>query len=314
MFTDVVRSTELFASLGEDLSDQLRRRLFATLGRAVSGNGGVEVKRLGDGVFATFESATEAVSAAVAVQRSIEDRRSGSSGLSTRIGISSGDVHIDGTDRLGEAVTEASRLCSAAAGGEILITETVRALMRGRGGHGLIDVGALSLKGLPRPVVAVRVEWRHRADRRLAAVIADDAVLVREGVARLLEDNGITVAAQVGDADELMKAVERCRPDLVITDIRMPPTHTLEGLEAAVRIRSEHSGVGVLVLSQHIGRSSARRLVESEHGSESGVGYLLKERVGDVDEFIDVVRRVAAGEQVIDPELSGRSPGQSACL
>jgi DNA-binding NarL/FixJ family response regulator len=182
--------------------------------------------------------------------------------------------------------------------------------MRGRGGHTLVDVGPLSLKGLPNPVNATRVEWRQQEGRPLTAVIADDAVLVREGVARLLEDSGITVVAQARDADELMEAVGRSRPDLVITDIRMPPTNTLEGLEAALRIRSEHPGVGVLVLSQHVGRSSARRLMNTADGyAKSGVGYLLKERVGDVEEFIDVVRRVAGGERVIDPDLSGQLVG-----
>jgi DNA-binding NarL/FixJ family response regulator len=134
----------------------------------------------------------------------------------------------------------------------------------------------------------------------MRVVIADDAVLFREGLARVLEAAGIEVAAQVGDAERLVERVRADPPDAVVVDIRMPPTHTREGLDAARRIRAEHPTVGVLVLSQYVEPHHAIQLLQD---GASGVGYLLKDRVADVNEVIDAVRRVAAGGSVIDPEV-----------
>lgn len=132
-------------------------------------------------------------------------------------------------------------------------------------------------------------------------VLADDSLLLRQGTARLLADAGFEIVADVGTADALVDAVERLGPDVAIVDIRMPPTYTNEGLQAARRIRDEHgSAVGVLVLSQYIETTFALRLLEEEAG---GVGYLLKDRVEDLDEFTDSIRRVARGGSVIDPEI-----------
>jgi len=128
-------------------------------------------------------------------------------------------------------------------------------------------------------------------------VIADDAAIVREGVARLLEDAGVAVEGQAGDADELLRVVETTRPDVAIVDIRMPPTHTDEGLLAAARIRQKYPLTGVLVLSQHLEPGYALRLLEQ---TPKRVGYLLKERIGRVAELVDACRRVAAGECVVD--------------
>jgi DNA-binding NarL/FixJ family response regulator len=130
--------------------------------------------------------------------------------------------------------------------------------------------------------------------------IADDAVLFRAGLASLLTGAGVTVTASVGTAEELLAAVGRDPPDVAIVDIRMPPTHTTEGLKAASRIAADHEEVGVLVLSQHVEAHYALRLVQER---PRGAGYLLKERVVDVDEFIDGVRRVAEGGLVVDPEV-----------
>jgi DNA-binding NarL/FixJ family response regulator len=128
-------------------------------------------------------------------------------------------------------------------------------------------------------------------------VIADDAPLVREGVARLLAENGVEVVAQVGDADALLASVRDLRPDVALVDVRMPPTHTDEGLRAAREIRARYPGTGVLVLSQHLEPEYALRLVEEK---PERAGYLLKERVGRVEQLLDAVERVAAGECVID--------------
>ena len=140
-----------------------------------------------------------------------------------------------------------------------------------------------------------------RSRMTLRLVLADDSVLVREGVARLLADAGFEVVAQVGDADDLLRATREHLPDVAIVDIRMPPTHTDEGLRAAEAIRAEHgTAVGILVLSQHVEPSFALRLVSDGAG---GVGYLLKDRVTDLDDFADAIRRIAKGGSVIDPAV-----------
>ena len=131
-------------------------------------------------------------------------------------------------------------------------------------------------------------------------VIAEDSVLLREGMARLLEDQGFEVAGQAGDGDELVRKVMAHKPDVAIVDVRMPPTHTDEGLRAAQRIRAELPGTGVLVLSQYVEEEYATELIGDR---ADGVGYLLKDRVADVEAFADAVRRVGQGGSALDPEV-----------
>ncbi|PSK97960.1 LuxR family two component transcriptional regulator [Murinocardiopsis flavida] len=131
-------------------------------------------------------------------------------------------------------------------------------------------------------------------------IIADDSVLLREGLVRLLVEEGHEVAAAVGDADALLAAVEEHRPDVAVVDVRMPPGHTDEGLRAALRIREAFPGVGVLVLSQYVEKRYAAELLA---GAPEGVGYLLKDRVAQVGEFLDALERVHAGGAVFDPEV-----------
>jgi len=133
-------------------------------------------------------------------------------------------------------------------------------------------------------------------------VIADDSALIREGVARVLADAGFDVVAQVENAVELMGAIARQRPDVAVVDIRMPPTHTDEGIRAARRIREAHPGVGVVVLSQHAEPEYAMELLGE---GTDGVGYLLKDRIADIDEFAAAVRRVASGGSALDPSIVG---------
>ncbi|HEY0454613.1 response regulator transcription factor, partial [Actinophytocola sp.] len=130
--------------------------------------------------------------------------------------------------------------------------------------------------------------------------IADDAVILRDGLAQLLTTRGHEVVASVADADALRAAVAEHRPDVAVIDIRMPPTHTDEGLRAAIDLRRDHPGVGLLLFSQHIETRFAADLLA---GSPAGVGYLLKERVADLDAFVDALRRVAAGGTALDPEV-----------
>ena len=142
----------------------------------------------------------------------------------------------------------------------------------------------------------------------MRVVVAEDSVLLREGIARLLGDHGFDVVGQAGDADDLVRKVGAHKPDVAVVDIRMPPTHTDEGLRAALRIRDEQPQTGVLVLSAYVEEAYALELVAE---SASGLGYLLKDRVADVDGFVDAVRRVADGGSALDPEVVSRLVGRN---
>jgi DNA-binding NarL/FixJ family response regulator len=139
------------------------------------------------------------------------------------------------------------------------------------------------------------------------AVIAEDSVLLREGLARLLADGGVEVVAQVGDGPGLVAAVDAYRPDLAIVDVRMPPTHTDEGLRAAMEARERVPSTAILVLSQYVEERYAAELLA---GGARGVGYLLKDRVADVGEFLAAVRRVGDGGAAIDPEVVAQLLGR----
>jgi DNA-binding NarL/FixJ family response regulator len=143
-------------------------------------------------------------------------------------------------------------------------------------------------------------------------VIAEDSAVLRVGLIEILADRGHEVAAAVGDADALCAAVAEHRPDVTIVDVRMPPTHTDEGLRAAVALRRDYPGLGVLVFSQYIETSYAAELLGAESsGGAAGVGYLLKDRVVDVAEFVDALTRVAAGGTALDPEVVTQMLGAS---
>ncbi len=142
----------------------------------------------------------------------------------------------------------------------------------------------------------------------LRTVVADDSVLLRDGLVRLLTDSGFDVVAAVGDADGLLDAVTEHAPDLCLVDVRMPPTHTDEGLRAAIEIRRRHPNVAVLVLSQYVEERYAGELLT---GDVAGVGYLLKDRVIDVDDFLISLRRVANGGSAIDAEVVSQILGRS---
>jgi DNA-binding NarL/FixJ family response regulator len=131
-------------------------------------------------------------------------------------------------------------------------------------------------------------------------VIADDSLLLRQGIAELLGKEGFTVVASVGNATELLHAVQLNEPDVAIVDIRMPPTHTDEGLRAAADLRARHPGLGILLLSQWV---HAGRALELFRTGGAGLGYMLKDRVTDMDDFVDAIRRVARGGSVVDPDV-----------
>ena len=141
----------------------------------------------------------------------------------------------------------------------------------------------------------------------MRVVVAEDSVLLREGVVRLLAEAGFDVVAQAGDADDLRRRVYAHKPDVAVVDVRMPPDHTDDGLRAALEIRDRQPETGVLVLSQYIEEGYALNLISNGGG---GVGYLLKDRVADVDRFLDAVRRVAGGGSALDPEVVAQLLGR----
>ena len=134
----------------------------------------------------------------------------------------------------------------------------------------------------------------------MRVVIADDNLIVRDGLAALLREAGVDVAAQAGTADDLLADVERYGPDLAIVDVRMPPTHTDEGLRAAHEIRARHPGVGILILSESVEVGTVNRLVTQ---SAKGLGYLLKDRVTELDDFVATLHRIADGGSALDPKV-----------
>ena len=148
----------------------------------------------------------------------------------------------------------------------------------------------------------------HTREQPLRTVVADDSVLLRDGIVRLLSDSGFDVVAAVGDGDALLDAVTEHEPELCVVDVRMPPTHTDEGLRAAIEIRRRHPDVAVLVLSQYVEERYAGELLT---GDVAGVGYLLKDRVIDVDDFLVSLRRVASGGSAIDAEVVSQILGRS---
>lgn len=142
----------------------------------------------------------------------------------------------------------------------------------------------------------------------MRVIVAEDSVLLREGIARLLAEHGFEVVGKAGDAEDLVRKVGAHKPDVAVVDIRMPPDNTDDGLRAALQIREQQPGTGVLVLSAYVEEAYALELVAD---SASGVGYLLKDRVADVDGFVEAVRRVAEGGSALDPEVVSRLLGRT---
>lgn len=144
----------------------------------------------------------------------------------------------------------------------------------------------------------------------MRVVVADDSVLLREGIVRLLTEAGMDVVGQAGDAEDLLRKVGAHKPDVAIVDIKMPPTHTDEGLRAAAEIRERQPEVGVLVLSQYVEEGYALELLSGADAAGAGTGYLLKDRVGDIDRFVESVRRVGEGGSALDPEVVAQLLGR----
>ena len=312
LFTDLEGSTAIAHRLADEWYSVLmeHRRLVRS---AVSNTSGAEIECRGDEFFIAFEDAVDAAQTAVAAQRALAsyDWPEGAE-LKARMGMHTGEAIYADEDYLGVDVHRAARICFAGHGGQILFSETTHTLLPEELER--LELGTYRLRGLPEPepifqLVAAGLQTEFpplrsvsggEAGPSLRVVLADDSVLLREGIALLLEHAGFEIVGQSDDADDLMRKVRETEPDVVVADIRMPPGHSDDGLRAAEQIRREHPGIGVLLLSQYVEPAYARELLAD--GAE-GVGYLLKDRVSDLTGFADAVRRIAAGEVVIDPEI-----------
>ena len=319
LFTDIESSTSLARELGDAYSELLEqhRRLIR---EAVGGALGHEIDCRADEFFAAFAETDAAVAAAVAAQRAL-GAHGWPQGVTPRVrmGIHAGEAEVGDRSYVGLEVHRAARVAGAAAGGQILLSSSARSRVP-PGPFEFADLGEHRLPGFGERERIFQVihedlpgELQPPADERPAkglamrVVIADDSVLLREGIAKLLEDAGFEVAGQSSTADDLLLKVRSYKPDVAIVDIRMPPTHTDEGLRAAKEIRERHPDVGVLVLSSYVEAGYALELLQ---GSAEGVGYLLKDRVADVAEFADAVRRVAEGGSALDPTVVSRLVGR----
>jgi DNA-binding NarL/FixJ family response regulator/class 3 adenylate cyclase len=325
LFTDIEGSTKILSQLRDGYA-AVQNEHRAMLRAAVADAGGDEVDTQGDSSFFAFRGAREAIAAAVAAQRAHAAHDWPPGGVvKTRMGIHTGEPVLADDRYIGLDVHRAARICDAGHGGQVLISSTALALAGGDlpGGVTVRDLGEHHLRDLDRPerlhqlvidglaqdFAEPNTIGRH-AGESLRVVLADDSVLLREGVARLLEEADFEVVGQVDNADDLLRRIGFSKPDVAIVDIRMPPTHTDEGLKAAAAIRERYPGVGVLVLSSYVEPAYAVELLSD---SAEGIGYLLKDRVADVDEFAAAVRRVAQGGSALDPavvrQLVGRPRG-----
>ena len=314
-FSDIEDSSGLLERLAGRYSTTLAEARELQRG-IVAEAGGREIDCRGDELFCVFEDAATAAAAAVAIQHAFAERSwPADEQVRTRIGLHRGDAEAVGGGYVGIDVHRASRICQAGHGGQLLASsEAARTL-----GTDVIDLGIFEFKGLREPerifqIVAAGLPTRFPSLRNvrehddvLRAVIAEDSTLLREGLARLLEEADIDVVAQAGNADELLLKVRSYHPNVAIVDIRMPPTQTDEGIRAAREIRAKHPETGVLVLSQYVAHNYALELLSD---SAEGLGYLLKDRVSDVDEFTAAVRRVADGGSALDPEVVSELVGR----
>jgi DNA-binding NarL/FixJ family response regulator/class 3 adenylate cyclase len=320
LIADVRGFSRFTSQRGDEAAAGLTVRFSEIVRSVVEQGGGAVVEFRGDEALAAFDSPRRAIRAAVALQARFEAETFGELDgvpLPVGIGLDVGEaVTVDHGYR-GNALNLAARLCGLAGPGEVLVSAEVVHLAGRMDGVSYEEKGSMRFKNVDDPLRVIRIvpEGSDPAERfaslgdplgtrpgheRIRVLLADDSVLFREGIARLITDAEFDVVEQAADAEELMAKVRKVKPDIVVTDIRMPPTNTTEGLVAACEIREELPTVGVLVLSQYV---EARHAVKLLQGAPDRVGYLLKDRVSNVSEFADAVRRVARGGSVIDPEV-----------
>ncbi len=290
----------------------------ALIRAAIGVHGGHEVDAVGDEFLAVFSDAPGAAAAALDTQRAFRDAEwpSGAQ-VRVRIGIHQGTPDYGDEGYTGLDIVRAARISHAGHGGQVVASaQTIEALE----GVSAVDLGEHAIEGLPEPERVFQLvaddlprdfpplrNTSGTLGHAIKVVIADDSVLLREGIVRLLTEAGFEVAAQSGTPDDLLRHVGMHKPDVAIVDIRMPPTHTDEGLRAAAEIRERFPETGVLVLSQYVEAGYALELLAD---SAEGVGYLLKDRVSDVDQFASSVKRIAEGGSVLDPDVVSQLLGR----
>jgi DNA-binding NarL/FixJ family response regulator/class 3 adenylate cyclase len=288
------------------------------LRRAVTARGGHEVDAAGDELLAVFSSAESAIGAAIEGQRGLQDAP-WPEGVRVRVrmGLHRGTPSLSEEGYTGLDVVRVVRIAGAGHGGQVLGSAATLARLDGVRS---LDLGEFHIEGLPDPehVHQVLADDLPRdfpplrntiatLGASITVALADDTVLLREGIARLLSDSGFDIVSQAGNAEDLLRHVAMHKPDVAVVDIRMPPSHTDEGLRAAREIRERFPDTGVLVLSQYVEPGYALDLLSE---SAEGVGYLLKDRVSDVEEFASAVRRISEGGSALDPAVVSQLVGR----
>jgi class 3 adenylate cyclase/CheY-like chemotaxis protein len=309
LFTDIERSTSLVRRLDEEYCGVLDISRTVISG-AVTEHGGRQIECRADESFAVFESPADAVAAVAQAQRELfAISWPEGAEVNVRMGLHTGIAVDSGQGLVGLDVHRAARIGAVGHGGQVLLSAATADATGAR----VRDLGCYELAGLPEPERLYQLVGedlpcdfpplrfaRRVDDDRLRVVLADDSMLVRDGIALLLEDAGMRVVAQAESAEELLEQIAATEPDVAVVDIRMPPSGSDEGVRAAKTIRRKHPNVGVLLLSQDLVPAYARELLEA---SGEGVGYLLKDRVADMEEFARALERVAAGEVVLDAQI-----------
>ena len=317
LLADLERSTELLqddrVDYGAVIADVRR-----ILRDALANHEGHEVDAAGDELLAVFADAGNGVDAALSAQRGLRDWAwPDDARVRARMGLHTGTPSLGDEGYTGLDVVRVVRIAGAGHGGQVLVSATTLAALDGIPS---LDLGEFRIEGLPEPeqihqVIADDLPRDFPPLRNTIATLgtsitvslADDTVLLREGIARLLADSGFDVVSQAGNAEDLLRHVAMHKPDVAVVDIRMPPTHTDEGLRAAREIRERFPDTGVLVLSQYVEPGYALDLLSE---SAEGVGYLLKDRVSDVEEFASAVRRVSEGGSALDPAVVSQLVGR----
>jgi DNA-binding NarL/FixJ family response regulator/class 3 adenylate cyclase len=303
LFTDLVGSSALFGSVGDEKADALRREHFDALRQAVGEHGGREVKSTGDGLMVAFASAVAAVRCAVAMQRATTGAPDG---LEVRVGLAAGEPLPDGEDLYGTPVIVASRLCESATSGEILASDVVRQIAGPRLAELMEPAGALRLAGIAERVNVARVRWEGEREppaapaipAQIDVVVADDQGLLRTGFRVILDaEPDIRVVGEAADGRAALDVVRRTRPDVVLMDIRMPE---LDGLKAGEAILGDPElDTAVLMLTTF---DLDEYIYEALRIGASG--FLLKD--APADRLLDAIRVAASGEALLAPSITRR--------
>ncbi len=313
LFTDLVGSSELLGTLGDQAAEPVRRRHFASLRDAITVCRGREVKNLGDGVMAVFDSAADAVASAIDIQRRM-DGSDEPEALAVRVGLHIGEPQRDGDDYFGTPVVVAKRLCDQAEGGQILASGLVRALVAPRGTVSFTSLGDHELKGVTGAIEVCEIDWRastepfaeapsDAARHRLRVLIADDHPVFRDGLATLLAPvPQVEVVGLATNGREAVEAALAADVDVVVMDLQMPE---LNGIEATRELVAARPGIGVLVLTMFEDDDSVFAAMRA-----GARGYVLKG--AEQAKVIQAIEVVGSGEAIFGPGIAQRMIGMFA--